>query len=247
MLNKYLLAHTRPALMKYAKRLAARHTNMPLWKMHSLCCWGGKTFPLWQMQPHFLSSSFHQQPATRMATNPVRQPPAFFDCSESFCLVWPAFFVAKTSMPLFQLGGCFPKSEAFCQLNYPRIIFCSVFIKKSMASLISKESKRSMLLMREWHISVTNVTQVFCRLTLLRQDGGNRDVLKLGGCCVCGQTATLAPAAFVWSHTNSSRCWASWVIGFRIMLFTCVSNSLCMDFQTGFLSTWISLVCIETD
>ena len=59
--------------MKYAKRvLAGRHTNMPLWKMHSLWWWGGQNgqnLPPWQMQPHFLSAS-----SNTMATVYLQQP-----------------------------------------------------------------------------------------------------------------------------------------------------------------------------
>ena len=101
--------HRRPALMKYAKTLVARQqtTNMPLWKMHSLCWWGGKTFPCDKCKPTFC----------RLLPPPAWQPPS--TTSWLFFLLWVfcdwTFLSPRQPCPL--LGGSFPKSEAFYHLQ----------------------------------------------------------------------------------------------------------------------------------
>ena len=88
--------HTyKTALMKYAKTVVARHTNMLLWKMHSFCWWwGGKTFlPCDKCNPTFCGGgSLHQHGNQLPSTTSLLfwMLPVFL----SFCLValllpWP--------------------------------------------------------------------------------------------------------------------------------------------------------------
>ena len=104
MLNKYLLPHTQDLLWWNMQKhwwRGIQTTNMPLWKMHSLCWWGGKTFPCDKCKPTFC----------RLLPPPAWQPPSttswLFYLLWVFC-DWP-FLSPRQPCPL--LDGCFPKSE----------------------------------------------------------------------------------------------------------------------------------------